>query len=154
MLVRFVSDVCILMLSLWESTFWRSAMWRPTKERMYASPDGSWEQNGDRETGGLSSGALALVTDDSEQGDQIEWIFAQWLMVSFGQLLENSDVAYNLWLLYSTVKFMHSFRKIMGLATFWAIFSQTHLFTLMLSYVNSSTDILPTSYNKLHYYLF
>jgi hypothetical protein len=41
-----------------------------------------------------------------------------------------TDVAHIFELLLSTVKVMHSFGPKTGWATFWAIFSQTHLVTL------------------------
>jgi hypothetical protein len=42
-----------------------------------------------------------------EQGDQIERIFAQGVIVCFGQLHENYISSPHFWPLYSTVKFMH-----------------------------------------------
>jgi hypothetical protein len=36
------------------------------------------------------------------------------------------------------VKFQHNFGEKMGWAAFWAIFSQTHLVTLIKSYIGKS----------------
>jgi hypothetical protein len=62
-----------------------------------------------------------------KQGDQI---FAQWVIVCFGQLHENFISGPRLGPLYSTARCIHYFWQIMGWATFWANFWQSPLVTL------------------------
>jgi hypothetical protein len=52
------------------------------------------------------------------------------VVVYFGQLLENYKSSPHL-KAFLTVKFVHKFRQKMGWATFWAVFSKTHLVTLL-----------------------
>jgi hypothetical protein len=64
------------------------------------------------------------------QGDQIGRIFTQWAIVYFGLLLI-TEVALNFGqLFWYSNNFVLKVTK-MSLATFWAIFSQTHLVTLL-----------------------
>jgi hypothetical protein len=62
----------------------------------------------------------------SSQGDQIGMIFAQRAFAYFGQLLENFTSIF----CAAAVKFVHSFLRKLGWATFQSIFSQTYLVTL------------------------
>jgi hypothetical protein len=65
----------------------------------------------------------------SPQGDQIGRIFAHWAIVFFGQLLKITEVAQIFdALLFKGERYKLILRKT-GWATFWAIFSQTHLVT-------------------------
>jgi hypothetical protein len=71
----------------------------------------------------------------SIQGDQIGRIFAQWVIVYFGQLLENyRSIPHVSGYFIPWISLGIHFDKKTGWATFWAIFSQTHLVTLV-SYV-------------------
>jgi hypothetical protein len=54
---------------------------------------------------------------------------------SFFRITEEGEM---FWLLFASVKFLHLFGQNMGWATFWAIFSQTHLVTLL--YIDRIAD--------------
>jgi hypothetical protein len=66
---------------------------------------------------------------DLGQGDQIGIFFAHWEIVSFGQFCENYKSSPNFWANFFRRK--SNLDKKMGWATFWAIFAQTHLVTLI-----------------------
>jgi hypothetical protein len=54
------------------------------------------------------------------------------LLFTLGSYLKITEVAHIFWLLYSMVKFKRKVGPKIVWATFWAIFSQTHLVTLLL----------------------
>jgi hypothetical protein len=51
-------------------------------------------------------------------------------LLTLASFFENAQVALNLGLLFSTAQVAYQFWQSRGWATFWAIFSQTHLVTL------------------------
>jgi hypothetical protein len=69
--------------------------------------------------------------EDWHHSDQIGRIFAYWVIVSVGQFFENYRRSTNLWCYFLTKKIRINLDKIRVLATVWAIFSQTHLVTLI-----------------------
>jgi hypothetical protein len=52
-------------------------------------------------------------------------------LFTLGRFLKVARVAQIVWEFLSTAQVMHTFLQEMGWATFWAIFSQTHLVTLL-----------------------
>jgi hypothetical protein len=64
-----------------------------------------------------------------KQGDQIGRIFANGLIVYFGQFIEN----YSIRLRFSSVNLKHSISQKMDWVTLWAIFPETHLVPLGLT---------------------
>jgi hypothetical protein len=56
-------------------------------------------------------------------------------LFSFNSFLKITKVANIFWPLFPTVKVYNKFWQKMDWAKFWAIFSQTHLVTLMDSYM-------------------
>jgi hypothetical protein len=76
--------------------------------------------------GGRSMSVLARVTRLGE-------FSPNGLLVTFESFWLIIEVAHILEPLVSTVKVMHSFCPKMGWPTFWAIFSQTRLVTLVLA---------------------
>jgi hypothetical protein len=65
------------------------------------------------------------------QGDQIGRILAHWVGFYFGQVFKNYIRSPHFGLLLCVVKALNYFRQKVGWALFWAIFSQTHLVTLL-----------------------
>jgi hypothetical protein len=61
----------------------------------------------------LATLVYCIVSND--QDDQIDRIFAQRVIVYFGQLLETNEVAHILGKLYSSVEFMHCGNEWVGL---------------------------------------
>jgi hypothetical protein len=75
-----------------------------------------------------------LPQDDAGQGDQIGRIFANWVIVYFGQFYENYKSSTHILGIFSAVKFIHKcLKKCVGLH-FGRFFDQTHLVTLMPEY--------------------
>jgi hypothetical protein len=79
---------------------------------------------------GLSNTAGKKYLETGNQGDQIGRIFAYCVTVCFGQFFENKRNSRHFWNTFFTVKMYSNFGEKMGWASFWAIFSQTHLVTL------------------------
>jgi hypothetical protein len=67
------------------------------------------------------------------QGDQIGRIFAHWVIFYSGCYFENNRSSPHLWTIFYMVQELCIIilTKIMGRATFWPIFSQTHLVALV-----------------------
>jgi hypothetical protein len=74
---------------------------------------------------------LSKIRARVNQGDQIGRIFAHWALVVFGQLFENYRSSPYFWAIFPRKKLCIDFNKKWVWATFWAIFSQTHLVTLV-----------------------
>jgi hypothetical protein len=73
-------------------------------------------------------------------GDQIVRIFAQWILFTLGSDMKIAEGTH-FGLLYSTVTFMHRFRK-NGLGNNLGEFWQSHLVTLMTSYNADRQDFI------------
>jgi hypothetical protein len=79
----------------------------------------------------LKNAYIRSSTDACHQGDQIGRTFAYRLIVYFGQVKKKYRSSQK-----SCADIIHSYSYVListniGLATFWAIFSQTHLVTLL-----------------------
>jgi hypothetical protein len=70
-----------------------------------------------------------------KQGDQTSRLFI------LGSVLKITEEAQFFWLLFHCASYV-LFLQIIGWATFWATFSQTHLFTLLLNTRLEKEDIL------------
>jgi hypothetical protein len=75
---------------------------------------------------------MSVASQGCEQGDQSVGIFANWANFNFGQFLKSS---LNFGPLFHTVKVICLFWPKNDWASFWVIFSQTHLATLVVSLV-------------------
>jgi hypothetical protein len=61
------------------------------------------------------------------------WAVAQWGIVGFGQVFENFRISPHFCALFPKYKLCINFGKKISWATFWAIFSKSHLVTLGLA---------------------
>jgi hypothetical protein len=78
------------------------------------------------------------------QGDRIGRIFTQWAITFFVQFSENYRSSSHFWApLFHALILTRSVR-----ATFWAIFSQTHLFTLAVIHKKPREQISSPFYSR------